>query len=282
MNKIFIVIVLFCPLLLRPQVSVEFIQLNTGCSSSCSGIIQANPVGGIPPYIFDWKGVSVDPNDETIAINLCGGIHAFTITDSHGNFKDTAYFVETMNAPPINIRVTPSDTIYIQNPTVQFFFENPETETNPIDDWLWNFGDGNTTNIESPTHTFTNIQEYFVSLQIYYGIDCDTTFVYPIRVRTVELIIPNIITPNGDGLNDVFIVTHDKSSPHSIINDFYISNELVILNRWGQKVFETKNYQNNWDGRNLADGVYFYILKCHGEFQDDYFRGSLTILRNNN
>ena len=59
----------------------------------------------------------------------------------------------------------------------------------------------------------------------------------------------------------------------SLINDFYISNELIISNRWGQKVYECKNYLNDWDGDQLADGVYFYVLKCQGKFKDETFRG---------
>ncbi|MCK4360605.1 MAG: gliding motility-associated C-terminal domain-containing protein, partial [Bacteroidales bacterium] len=48
--------------------------------------------------------------------------------------------------------------------------------------------------------------------------------------------------------------------------------------RWGKKVYEINNYKNDWDGGNLSDGVYFYILKCHGEFGDDIFKSSLTII----
>ena len=104
----------------------------------------------------------------------------------------------------------------------------------------------------------------------------------------MKLLIPNIITTNNDGYNDVFIITQDgnngenqgfkSNSERPKINDFYITNELIIFNRWGQKVFEQQNYQNDWDGENLKDGVYFYVLKCHGEFEDDVFKGSVTIM----
>ena len=63
---------------------------------------------------------------------------------------------------------------------------------------------------------------------------------------------PNVITPNSDGINDLFEI---ENLPEN--------TELIILNRWGNVVFSTTNYQNNWDGKNalgneLVDGVYTY------------------------
>ncbi|MCK5079099.1 MAG: gliding motility-associated C-terminal domain-containing protein, partial [Bacteroidales bacterium] len=63
------------------------------------------------------------------------------------------------------------------------------------------------------------------------------------------------------------------------INDYYISNELVIFNRWGKKVFEATDYNNDWDGDNLPQGTYFYVLKCQGELGEDIFQGAVTIVR---
>jgi gliding motility-associated-like protein len=66
------------------------------------------------------------------------------------------------------------------------------------------------------------------------------------------LLIPNVISPNNDGVNDLFE-----------IDNLQENTELIILNRWGNVVFSTTNYQNNWDGKDtfgkeLADGVYTY------------------------
>jgi len=63
---------------------------------------------------------------------------------------------------------------------------------------------------------------------------------------------PNIITANGDGVNDLFEI---KNLPEN--------TEVIILNRWGNVVFSSSNYQNNWDGKDnsgkeLVDGVYTY------------------------
>jgi gliding motility-associated-like protein len=60
------------------------------------------------------------------------------------------------------------------------------------------------------------------------------------------------VTPNGDGKNDVFYVNNLVKYPE---------NELLILNKWGDVVYKTSHYTNTWDGGELPDGSYFYVLK---------------------
>lgn len=82
--------------------------------------------------------------------------------------------------------------------------------------------------------------------------------------------IPNIFSPNNDGVNDNF---------------FFVNNELrtytmEIYNRWGNKLYEFSNSANGWDGKDCPDGIYFYI--CDGvSIRGGIFkqRGSLTLVR---
>lgn len=78
---------------------------------------------------------------------------------------------------------------------------------------------------------------------------CTDTVV--LSVVTANIIIPNIFTPNGDGKNDVFVITGLGSYPGS---------QLFIYNRWGNEVYKADNYLNNWDGSGLAEGTYYYLL----------------------
>jgi gliding motility-associated-like protein len=68
-----------------------------------------------------------------------------------------------------------------------------------------------------------------------------------------DIYVPNIFTPNGDGKNDVFFV---RNLPEG--------SKLVITNRWGKQVYSSDNYKNNWDGKDVSDGVYYYRLKAEG------------------
>ena len=94
---------------------------------------------------------------------------------------------------------------------------------------------------------------------------CATAFVNVDVIVADKVEVPKVITPNGDGFNDVLEVKGLAKYPN---------NELVIFNRWGSEVFRAAPYINDWDGRSIgkltlgkgADakvpvGTYFYILK---------------------
>ena len=86
--------------------------------------------------------------------------------------------------------------------------------------------------------------------------------------------IPNVITPNGDGFNDVWDIRDLEGYPN---------NEVRIVNRWGDEVFEQAPYQNKWAGtwrgQELPGGTYYYILIIHYNGQDQKFDGPITIVR---
>ena len=62
--------------------------------------------------------------------------------------------------------------------------------------------------------------------------------------------VPNIITPNGDGQNDTFVLGSLVASSWS----------LTVFNRWGREIFQQASYDNGWDAPGLAGGVYYYLL----------------------
>jgi len=74
----------------------------------------------------------------------------------------------------------------------------------------------------------------------------------PIIVYTICIPeVPNIITANGDGVNDQFLIEN--------IEDFS-GSRLMVQNRWGNVVYQSDDYDNSWTGTNLVDGSYFYCL----------------------
>ncbi|MFK7980951.1 MAG: gliding motility-associated C-terminal domain-containing protein, partial [Saprospiraceae bacterium] len=87
-----------------------------------------------------------------------------------------------------------------------------------------------------------------------------------------ECWIPNILTPNGNGKNDALIIPCTQQFPN---------NELNIFNRWGDKVYETRKYQNDWAGTHkgnpLPAGTYFYMLQL--EENGEPLQGFITIFR---
>jgi gliding motility-associated-like protein len=82
---------------------------------------------------------------------------------------------------------------------------------------------------------------------------------------SVNPVIPDIFTPNKDGYNDEFVMLN-----------LFDNTQLTIYNRWGTVIYQSNNYQNNWDGGTCTDGVYYYILNTADGKQ---YKGTLTILR---
>ncbi len=68
----------------------------------------------------------------------------------------------------------------------------------------------------------------------------------------------NVITPNGDGHNDYFIIENIEHYPQSV---------LTIMNRWGRTIYEATGYQNDWNGKvkgkKVATGTYYFMLKLN-------------------
>ncbi|MCG9912053.1 MAG: gliding motility-associated C-terminal domain-containing protein [Flavobacteriales bacterium] len=99
----------------------------------------------------------------------------------------------------------------------------------------------------------------------------DTLTVPPCTVPEPEF--PNIITPNGDGVNDAFTVEHLPPG-----------SSLIIYNRWGNEVFRTAHYNNTWQGTTetfgietkVSDGTYFYVLITQEGRQ---YKGTVTVVK---
>ena len=82
------------------------------------------------------------------------------------------------------------------------------------------------------------------------------------------IIVPNVISPNGDGQNDVFYIEGILASRSTV----------RIFNRWGQVVYEKIDYKNNWAAPGLPDGTYFYEVKVDRD--PEPYTGHVTVLSN--
>ncbi len=101
---------------------------------------------------------------------------------------------------------------------------------------------------------------------------CDTaTVTITVECPVTDLTFFDGFSPNGDGINDTFVIQGVEGYPN---------NELLIFNRWGERILKVENYQNDWDGRwegiHLPDGVYFYVFQ---DGQDNEYSGYLMLSR---
>ena len=79
---------------------------------------------------------------------------------------------------------------------------------------------------------------------------CADTVVVNVTSSSSE--VPNIITPNGDGKNDALVIPGIELFPGSTLS---------IYNRWGNEVYHSDNYKNDWVGQGLSEGTYYYLLR---------------------
>jgi len=190
----------------------------------------------------------------------------YVATDPAGNMDDCSFQV-LINTPPTGV----NDSL--------LYAEDWEGTTIDILDNDFDV-DGDSIFISSATsgHGIVYINNdgtitYMIDADVWCGIDtltytvcdeynaCDTAQVFINVECFIDLIIPEAISPNGDGINDVFEIIGLEDYP---------GNKLTIFNRWGHKVFQAENYQNNWGGFSestltlgnslLPKGTYFYVL----------------------
>jgi gliding motility-associated-like protein len=138
------------------------------------------------------------------------------------------------------------------------------SSTSPINQINWDFGDpnsgaNNSSSELNPSHQFSEIGTYQITAIVEFDCYTDTITenitLFNCSDTTTSILpfeFPNFISANDDGINDLFEI---KNLPEN--------TEVIILNRWGNVVFSSANYQNNWDGKDnsgntLVDGVYTY------------------------
>jgi gliding motility-associated-like protein len=144
----------------------------------------------------------------------------------------------------------------------------------------WDFGDGtSSTDREPPKHLFPDTREatsYTVYLVIQNSMGCqDTASEQIIKLQTCNVSVPNAFTPNGDGKNDFLYPLNA-----------YDATDLrfLVFNRYGQLVFETRDWTRKWDGRMngqlMAAGTYVWMLSyTDGSGKKLSQRGTTILIR---
>jgi len=195
-------------------------------------------------YTYSWTNTAQSTLDLN---NLSAGTYVLTVTDAFGC---------SSTAGPVTI-LAPENPVaafdYLpQDPGInqEVSFDNASQN---IVSSVWTL-DSTTISTENISYTFDSEGTYEVLLVVTDANGCIDSLLQIITI-TGDLEIPNVITDNSDGVNDIFEIKGLKAN-----------TSLVILNRWGQKVFETSNYANDWkgldlSGEKLTDGVYSYLLQ---------------------
>ncbi|MCT4582550.1 MAG: gliding motility-associated C-terminal domain-containing protein [Flavobacteriales bacterium] len=149
--------------------------------------------------------------------------------------------------------VTVSADIFVQDSIGDSPFEVAFTSNSQGVAYTWDFDNGNNSSLENPTETFLLPGEYNVLLTVTEQ-GCTAMATQTIIVNgelPTAAVIPNVFTPNGDGVNEVFKI--------ATINGKDLRG--AIFNRWGRKVTELNGLSATWDGGNHNSGTYYYVIE---------------------
>lgn len=176
----------------------------------------------------------------------------------------------------------PDKALLSEAPYIQFINNTDITDIELMSHyWAWDFADGTTdTTLDvNNQHLYTQWGDFEVTLTLVVN-DCPSEFSIPVIIEA-DLKFPNVITPNGDGINDVFAIEGLNIER---------KNRIVITDRWGKIMLSQDNYQtyfkdgtiynpeSGFGSADLSDGVYYYTFYYEGAVRTLQFNGSITVI----
>ncbi|RYD72679.1 MAG: T9SS type B sorting domain-containing protein, partial [Sphingobacteriales bacterium] len=191
----------------------------------------------------------------------------------------------TCSSDPATITVPPIANVPIASfytePSFNVKFSVPApvsfVNTSKYGDYFeWNFGDGILSSEKNPIHTYQTDGTFQITLTAFSNNGCSNSVTQGdiIIRKEVSIFTPNAFSPNGDGVNDEFVVGITNLKRYRI----------QIYNRYGSQVFFTDNIFDNWKGtfknNDLPTGVYYYVIfGTHLNNTTVKYTGSVTLLR---
>ncbi len=159
---------------------------------------------------------------------------------------------------------------------VNLFLNTPITFTDSsqrANSWLWDFGNGYTSKNPNPQTSYSNGGNYLIKQVVTDTLGCKDSTERKLLIDCY-LKIPNVFTPNGDGINDVF------SIESTCIQNYTIQ----ILDRWGLLVYKGTQENLSWDGRTSSgqlcpEGTYYFTLQTNNGNEDQKMNGFITLLK---
>ena len=214
------------------------------CAGEDSGKIVLNITGGSGSYNYTWSnGASTG----TI-IGLAAGTYSVSINDNiTGCNVSRSYNVADADTLTISAKIT-NTSCNKANGSIEVIGVSGGV---PPYNYLWSNGSTNA--------ILNNLAQGLYALTATDSKNCIARYSGVVAVDSCgEIIIYDVITPNGDGKNDVWVIEGIFAYP---------DNTVEVFDKWGDRVFYAEGYKNNWGGSSgnglLPDGTYFYLVKLN-------------------
>lgn len=221
----------------------------------------------------------IDLNPQTFDPPLTDVTYKLQVTDSMGCISESSFFYESIHVKA-DFSVEPQKG---EAPLEVTFTDKSVRAAS----YIWEFGDDSISVLNNPKpHIYYIPGDYSVKLTIESDLHCvDSMRFSNIVVEPSALAIPNVFTPNGDGINDKFIL--EKKSLRSLSIDIFSRNGTKVYDFYGEGQI-LKDW-DGWDGNvnhssaKASPGVYFYIIKAFGwddvEYNSKEYRGFVYLYR---
>ena len=251
---------------------------NTVCFGSTTGFFDSSSGNGstITQWSWDFNNDGIIDGSTQNSINLyssAGSYPVNLIVTSNTGCSDTVVTTVDVFANPTANFTTEANPC--EDKTTSFTDLSNNGSSN-INNWNWDFNsDGTIDNTNQNPSILSDTNNNLVSLYVSDVNGCNDTIIKDVVVEFLDAtqsIVPNIFTPNGDNWNDELVFKGvDDTKEFSI----------KIFNRWGRLMYESTDALKSWDGKDAADGTYFYELKymdiCSSE--EKLKTGTVTLLR---
>ncbi len=243
-----------------PQGAPGFIQNPNLCAQGAAFLVQA-PVN-VDSLIWNMGDGNYVYNETNFVYNYeTPGTYQATVTliSPDGCEITTVLDSVTVFDDGLDADFTATPMLVDQNDPVVFADQSTFIGS-PIVSWTWDINNDTTytlNNNSDQTTSFALSGPYTITLTVVDQQGCEDSYALVINVKDPDLIIPNVITPNGDGVNDELVLSEQ----------FFKTYQIQIFNRWGHMVYMIEDQTGIalWDGDTsdgvpCTDGVYFYRL----------------------
>ena len=223
----------------------------------------------VPDLTLNSRAIIIhvcEPLETTISETLCDG-ESLTV---NGTVYDQVRSEGTEYIDVPNEQGCDS-ILYVQ---LDFYPKSEKIVTDTI-------SEGSTIEVAGTIYDSTGVYETILVGQAHTG--CDSIIRLELTVVPQDIILgqdfPNAITPNDDGLNDRFVIPALRSQPEN-----FLENEFLIFSRSSQVLYQSKPYNNNWDGRTtdgqeLPTGTYYYIFRYKNNGSEVIKKGKILLMR---
>ena len=263
------------PFTLKDTVTADFnYQIYYGCVYDSLQFF-FNPANGVNQWEWMIDSVSNGNNQQPLILENVFGLKNVQHIVSNGFCSDTVSKIVNLDnlldaVFLASSQVCPKDLVAFQDSSIGHIIA-----------WSWDFGDGTSSNeADPPDHLFPNTatgKTYTVSLVVKDNLGCtDSLTRNVVKLQSCYITVPNAFTPNGDGKNDYLYP----------LNAFSTTNlEFMVFNRFGQMVFESRDWSQKWDGsihgKLQGAGTYIWTLRyTDGNSGQHFFlRGTSVLIR---